>query len=226
MRGQTVPPGSSFPRPSPSAGIQRPRWLPPTPRVKKLLIAGELSKSTLLGGRPAAFAALLPAQDRKRFLDGLNATGTYKGGGDKNTREWVTAFVPGSTDLIGKVIKVHGQMTATATVKGGWKVLDVHVSYLFAYPVEPPGQPAKWMRLVAHRTDDYLFAHWEGSTSPLKPWVMSDSDDTPILCGTTDGYVHPDYTQSSGGLGKGAATDPYSLKATDMPGRCHNSLPT
>ena len=62
------------------------------------------------------------------------------------------------------------------------------------------------MRLVAHRDDDYLFAHWDGSSKPADAvGDVRPAMSTPILCGTTDGYVHPayDYTQSSGGLGEG-----------------------
>ena len=185
--------------------------------VKKLLIDGELTKSVLLGGRPAAFAVLLPAQERKDFLGGLSATGENKDGTDKSTRDFVTAFAPDSTRLIGTVIKVHGQMTAATAVKFGDKVLHVHVNYLFAYAVEPPGQPAKWMRLVVHRTDDFYFAHWDGSAAPFQPWVESDYGQTPVLCVTADGYVHPDFAKSSSS-GKGSAIDPYSLKENNALG--------
>jgi hypothetical protein len=190
--------------------------------VKKLLIAGELTKSVLLGGRPTAFAALLAAQDRKDILDGLNATGTNKNGSPKNTHQWVSAFAPGSTELIGTVIKVRGQMTAAPAVMFHFKVLKVHVNYLFTYAIEPPGQPARWMRLIMHRQDNYYFGHWEGSTSPLTPWAESVSNEAGALCGTTDGYVHPDYAQSS--IRNGPQEDPYSLKKP-LPG-CNASLPT
>ena len=198
--------------------------------VKKLLIDGELTRSVLLdGGRPTAFAALLPADERKVFLGGLTATGKWKDGHDKSTRGYVTAFAPGSTDLIGTVIKVHGQMTAATAVLSGSKALRVHVNYLFAYAVEPPGQPAKWMRLVVHRDDDFFFEHWDGPATPLVPWLApGPGGSTPSLCGTADGYIHPayDYRQSGGSQGNGTATDPYSMKPDSVAGNCGNSLPT
>ena len=71
---------------------------------RKLLIAGDLNRPTLLGGPPTAFADLLTSQQRAKFLGGLNKKGA-EGGNPLSTRRWVMSFAPGSTQLIGGVIK-------------------------------------------------------------------------------------------------------------------------
>jgi hypothetical protein len=80
------------------------------------------------------------------------------------------------------------------------------------------------MRLVSHRTDDFYFARWDGSAGQFQPWVESSYGQTPILCLTVDGYVHPDFSKSSSGK-NGPTIDPYSPKEDNALG-CDNALAT
>jgi hypothetical protein len=182
--------------------------------TRKLLIAGNLDWPTLRGRTPTAFADLLTKQQRTTFLAGLHTTALAKDGSEKNTRTWVSSFAPGSTQFVTTVIKVHGTMSARATTESGTGVLRVSFNYLFVYAVEPPGNPAEWMRVVQHQYGDVDFARWDNPSGPLEPWIIGSGFDTAgVQCATRDGYIHPEYPlgPSSGPPPSGAPIDPYSL---------------
>jgi hypothetical protein len=119
--------------------------------TSQLLIAAHLDLQTLNGGAPVAYANVLQPDVRSIFWVGLNKVGVDKDGFPLSTRAWVTSFAPGTTRLIGNVIKVHGTMStqteASPNLSGG-EALDIVVNYRFVYPVEPPGSPDAWMRVV------------------------------------------------------------------------------
>ena len=79
--------------------------------TRRLLIAQNLDHTTLLGGAPTAFADVLTARQRAQFVAGLDKIGVDKQGYERSTRTWVAAFAPGTTSLIGNVIKVYGTMS-------------------------------------------------------------------------------------------------------------------
>ena len=187
--------------------------------TRKLLIAANLEEQTLLGGAPNAFAGLLTKQQRDDFLAGLKKTGVNKGGYPLSTRKWVASFAPGSAELIGNVIKVHGVMSAQTAREAGGVALAIQVDYLFAYAVEPPGNPSDWMRVIDHQYGSVDFAQWDDPGGPLEPWDQTIIGNAGIRCGTDDGYIHPDYPseRSSGTTQSGPAVDPYS-SATSVPG--------
>jgi hypothetical protein len=161
--------------------------------TRKLLIAAGLDRQTLLGGPPAAFARLLVAAQRATFLAGLDKRGLAKDGSPLSTRTWVTSFAPGSAALVGTVIKVHGTMSARAVTESGAAVLTVDVSYLFAYAVEPPHDPAGWTRVVSHLNGSVDFAWWDDPGGPLEPWDRTVVETTGLRCGTGNGYIYPVY---------------------------------
>ena len=138
-----------------------------------------------------------------------------------STRYWVVAFAPGTTQLIGSVVKVHGVMSAQTATDQGQKVLDVDVNYLFAYPVEPPGVPADWKRIVAQVSGAVEFGNWAQASTPFEPWVQYSISTAGARCGVaSDGFVHPlfpdgppDTVQPSG-----APQDPYSLSTRSAQG--------
>jgi hypothetical protein len=187
--------------------------------TRKLLIAANLDKQTLAGGAPTAFAGLLTKQQRDEFLAGLNKIGVNKGGYPLSTRKWVASFAPGSAELVGSVIKVHGVMSAQTARKAGGVVLAIQVNYVFAYVVEPPGNPSDWMRTLDHQYGSVDFAQWDDLGGPLEPWDQTIIGNAGIKCGTDDGYIHPDYPseRSSGVTQSGPAVNPYS-SATAVPG--------
>jgi hypothetical protein len=189
--------------------------------TKKLLIAGDLNQPTLLGGAPSAFADLLTSEQRADFLAGLNTKGVNAGGRPVSTRIWVVSFAPGSTELIGSVIKVQGTMSAKSVSYEGTTALAVIVNYLVAYAIEPPGDPADWMRFVTHQYGDLYFEPWDNPDGALQPWDQTIVGHDGSQCGSTDGYQHPDYPSiresAPAPTESGPALSPYST-ATDIPG--------
>jgi hypothetical protein len=181
--------------------------------TRKLLIAANLNEATLLGDAPVAFADLLAPQDRAQFLAGLSTRGTSKSGQELSTRTWVTSFAPGSADLIGSVIKVHGSMGARAVHESGTIVLAINVNYIFAYPIEPPGQPSNWMRVLAHQHGSFDFAQWDDPGGPLEAWYQGIDGSAGGICGINDGYIHPDYPIGAVPGPTGPAINPYSPPA-------------
>jgi len=190
--------------------------------ARRLLIAANLDKQTLLGGPPTALAKLLTTRQRAQFLAGLDKTGVNKDGYPLSTRKWVASFAPGSAQLIGNVIKVHGTMSARTVAESGTVVLAVEVNYLFVYAIEPPHDPSDWMRVVDHDYGSIDFARWDGSSAPggaLEPWDQTIIGNAGIQCGTDDGYIHPEYPsdRSIDVRQSGPPISPYSA-ATDTPG--------
>jgi hypothetical protein len=197
--------------------------------TRKLLIAADLNKPTLLGGTPTAYADLLMSQQRAQFLGGLNKQGVNKDGSQLSTRAWVTSFAPGSTELIGSVIKVRGTMSAKSVRVTNTTALIITVNYVFAYAIEPPATPSDWMRLVTHRHGSYEFVPWPDLGDPLQPWDDTTTSQAGGLCGATDGYLHPDYPSERGPGAHpsptGPALNPYSF-ATYSPAGCTRSTGT
>lgn len=201
--------------------------------TKKLLIAGELNKTSLLGGPPTAYAKLLTHDDATQFLSGLTKKGVDKQGYPLSTRSWIMSFPPGDAQLIGNVIKVHSGMYAKATTLDGSPVLDVYSDYIFVYPIEPPGRPADWMRIVNEVAWIVSFGNWQGSATAFEPWVSGDSAKGGVagaLCGTTDGYQHPDYPNNAASAQSSVSPtstpiDPYQLGKTSS-GKCQATTGT
>jgi hypothetical protein len=196
--------------------------------TRKLLIAAALDRPTLLGGPPTAFADLLTRQQRTQFLAGLNRVGVEKHGNEVSTRTMVTSFAPGSTRFIGSVIKVYGMMSARATVDQGQKVLAVEVDYRFVYPVEPPGDPADWMRVVGEISGPVEFGDWDQASSPFQPWVLFTNATAGDRCDSNDGYVHPDYPNSAPDRVQpsGRPIDPYSMATEPASAACGSAIRT
>jgi hypothetical protein len=207
--------GIVVPAAGPVGGFSRAQVTAAYETTRQLLIAANLDGRTLLGGAPAAFAKLLAPAQRAVFNAGLNKTGVTKSGYPVSTRAWVASFAPGSTELIGDVIKVHGTMSARAARGSGDAVLAVDVNYLFSYAVEPPNDPSDWTRVTDHvyGTFDFTLSHGGGA---LEPWDRVAITNSGIHgCGTADGYIHPAYP------GNGSVDDrqirplihPYSASA-------------
>jgi hypothetical protein len=186
--------------------------------TRKLLIAANLNPQTLRGGAPTAFAGLLAPTQRTQFLDGLNTPGTTKNGQELSTRTWVTSFAPGSAQLIGSVIKVHGSMSAAVVHESGGVVLAVSIDYIFAYPVEPPGQPDDWMRVDARQFGSFDFAQWDDPGGPLEAWDQDVDGSAGGQCGIPDGYIRPDYPSDRQPAPSGPVINPYGPLATASPG--------
>jgi hypothetical protein len=161
--------------------------------TKRLLIAETLDKQTLAGGAPTAFADLLTPSARSQFLSGLNVRGAYRTGQSRSSRSYVESFAPGTAELIGQVIKVKASMRAQTYRQSGMLVLAVNVSELATYPIERPGDPSTWMRVVADVYGFFSFAHWDNQSGSLQPWEQTIVANSGVQCPMTDGWLHPAY---------------------------------
>lgn len=161
--------------------------------VRMILIAEHLNRRILAGGSPESFARLLIPAQRSWFVRNLDKHGLDRHGLARSTRTWLISFAPGTTALVGSLIKVHGNMTATAKGSGNNRVLTIRADYLFVYPVQQAGGNADTrMRIVARTVLTVHFATWNDPGGPLEPWI-SDVRGGPagVLCGINDGFVHP-----------------------------------
>jgi hypothetical protein len=197
--------------------------------TRTMLIAAHLDPQTLRGGSPDAFLGLLIREQRKEIVAGLDKIGLDSRGYAKSTRTLVTSFAPGSTQLVGSVIKVHGTMQATTGRNGSFDVLQIRADYLFVYPVERPGQPATLMRIVARTVVDVDFAAYTGPGGPLEPWWLPQGGgDAGARCDVYDGFVHPQFPNGTPDKVKptGAPVDPYDQAAPPGHQQCQATTGT
>jgi hypothetical protein len=181
--------------------------------TRELLIAQNLDPATLAGGAPTAFADLLRPAQRKQFLAGLGKVGFARNGSVLSTRAWVSSFAPGSTVLLGHLIKVHGTMSASAVLAQGKPVLDINVNYRFVYPVAPPRAQGNWIRVVGQVPGVVQFDTWNDPGGPLQPWVYAVPSHAGVRCDLPDGYDHPQFPSSPPDKVNqtGPPVDPYSM---------------
>lgn len=198
--------------------------------TRKLLIAQTLDPTTLRGGAPTAYEKLLNPVERKWFISGLSKNGLEKNGATTNTRGLLTSFAPGTTALIGSVIKVHGTMRAQLGTDHGKQVLYVDVNYRMVYPVEPPRDPAGWMRIVTMDYGHVEFGDWDNPAygAPLEPVTDFMISPSGGKCGMADGYVHPDFPSGPPDTiqPSGAPVDPYSMRVPDITTTCGTTTGT
>jgi hypothetical protein len=165
--------------------------------TKALLIAGHLDPATLAGGPPTAFAKLLASSQRTQFLADLNRTGAQPDGDESSSRGWVTSFAPGTTHIVGTVVRVHGQMSAASARDGSRTVLHVYADYLFVYPVEPTTNANEGIRVVVRVAMDVDFVPGNAPSHQLVPDVTRVLGDTAGgQCNPARGYVYPAFAGS------------------------------
>ncbi|HEX6451991.1 MAG TPA: hypothetical protein VF060_21330 [Trebonia sp.] len=196
--------------------------------TKKLLVAAALDNQALNGGAPTAFANLLTQDQRTQFVSQLDKIGVDKHGDALSTRSWIVQFAPGTSKLIGSAIKVHGTMSAIAAKdSSGYPILRVKIDYLVVYAIEPPKEPADWMRIVGQFYGTADFGSWRDADTPFEPWWDAAPGMAGALCGTRDGFAHPAYPNGTPGsvAPSGVPVNPYSLAAPSGIG-CHATTGT
>ncbi|MYV98777.1 hypothetical protein GT354_10870 [Streptomyces sp. SID3343] len=192
--------------------------------VRRLLVAGNLDRSALMGGAPTAYLGLLdPEQDGLQKLQSALTTNAW----DPGATTWVTRFDAAEVELVGAVVKVNGVTSYATDVDG---MLTVHADYSFVYPVARPhsGPAATVTRSVVRRVLDTTV--YKGpkytATPPGKVWItQQDVDISNSSCNRLDGFVRPEFSDQEGGSApSGAAkTDPYDRSKpiqTGAPGQC------
>jgi hypothetical protein len=197
-------------------------------KTKKLLAAANLNGPTLAGQAPDAFANLLITQQRAQFTDGLDKIGRNVHGTQRSTRAWITSFAPGTTQLDGTVIKVHGSMRATTGEEDGFHVLRIQANYLFVYAVMQPGHPSSLIRVVVHDAGDVNFAPFNDPGGPLEPLWQIGSSTAGARCDVADGFVHPEFPTGPPDKVKptGAPVNPYDQNAPIGTAECHATTGT
>jgi hypothetical protein len=203
--------GIVTPPPLPVGGYSAAQVAAAYQMTKKLLAAADLDPATVRGGSPGTFASLLIQQERAQFLGSLHKTGRDSTGAQRSSRQWVVSFAPGSVQLVGNVIKVHGAMEARTGSNGGQRVLRIHVNYLFVYAVEEPDNPLTLMRIVRQEAGDIDFAAYDDPGGPLEPWWQVGEGTAGARCDATDGYIHPQFANAQPDKAKpsGPPIDPY-----------------
>jgi hypothetical protein len=183
--------------------------------TKAMLVAANLNGPTLAGGAPDAFAGLLMREQRAQFVAGLDHIGRNSAGVQNSTRAWITSFAPGTTQLDGNVIKVHGTLQAATGDDDGFRVLRIEANYLFVYAVMQPGVPSSLMRIVVHDLGSVDFATFDDPGGTLEPvWQMASST-AGGRCDVADGFVHPEFPAGPPDKvkPKGAPVNPYDQNA-------------
>ncbi|WP_431892932.1 hypothetical protein [Nonomuraea sp. bgisy101] len=181
-------------------------------RVKQLMIASHLDRTTVLGGRPKAFIDLLVPEERAWFRKNLDRKSGFTAKDDFNTRAWVHSFAPKTAELATDVVKVNGETTLARHPDG----MKVTVNYLFVYAIQRPGQPRTRHRVVAHHLGE---VHVSKQGGELVAWVYdwNTGSVTPARCDIDDGFTHPIYPDSPHDEVAAKATeqagDPYRLDA-------------
>ncbi|MFB9624531.1 hypothetical protein [Nonomuraea helvata] len=186
-------------------------------RTRELLAAAFLDKKTLMGGKPSAFAELLPAELRADFLDNIQHN-------DEGALGYVMRFARG-TALSTDVVKVHGRATLSTFKEDDRHGVKVKLNHLVVYALQRPGRPETTIRLVAHSIGDVLLYRESGD---LVVWPTGwGPSTTPSSCDTHDAFVHPVYEDSPSGkvTPTGLPKDPYEQEEDEGTG-CTAAQPT
>jgi len=94
--------------------------------------------------------------------------------------------------------------------------------------VEPPGDPADWMRVVQQQTGTVDFARFDEEGGSFEPWYSVSGTTAGVQCATRDGYIHPDYPSGPPGTvqASGKPVNPYSLATPPAGAACQNTTGT
>ncbi|MGC5011179.1 hypothetical protein ACLQ2R_10485 [Streptosporangium sp. DT93] len=206
--------GLVMPRAKAMGGLSRKEVAAAVRRAKDMLVASHLNRAVLLGGRPKKLIRLLDPEQRGPFVKGLDHPSPK---GDYHSRNWVTSLAPGSSELVGDVVKVHGRSGLSVFREDGLRGVRVKVNYLFVYAIRRPGRPETLTRLVVHSTGRLEAWKDERDRGELRFWVSrwNVGGSAPARCDVDDGFVHPFYPDSAPDTKVDVTAppvDPYSLE--------------
>ncbi|MGC0423256.1 hypothetical protein [Embleya sp. AB8] len=205
--------GITLPEVKPVAGFTPAEVADALETTRRLLIAGNLDRDVLAGGRPAAFlAAVDPATRFGERLEAAIAANRW----EDSPLLWVTRFDPKEVEPVGKVVKVTGVMSYDLDAKGG---LVVHADYSFVYPVARTGggSGAEVTRSVIRRELNTRRAR-AGDAAPTPPGTVAlvgvGLDIANSACSQRDGYVHPEFSSTNSGpqAEPSHRSDPYDRR--------------
>jgi hypothetical protein len=178
-------------------------------QTKRFLVAANLDRDVLGGGRPDQALALVdPLQ--KDYLASLRHSLDHPTADDSPT-DVFTRFDPDEVRPVGDVVKVRGHMTVKAGDKPGRA--EIHADYTFVYPVTRASGADDVTRTVVRRVVDALVATKASArVTPGTLWILrSDGDIANSTCVSRDGLLHPQFRTDPGDgpAPSGPTTDPY-----------------
>lgn len=193
-------------------------------RTKDFLVAANLDREVLAGGRPTKALALIdPLQ--KDYLARLRRALDHPTADNPPTSVF-TRFDTDDVHLVGDVVKVRGRMTVKAGKKPGRA--EIHADYSFVYPVTRASGSDEVTRSIARRVVDVEVATPASArVTPGTLWISrSDGDIANSVCVSRDGLLHPSFPSDRAGSPPpdGPASDPYDrskpLSAEVSDGEC------
>ncbi len=181
--------------------------------TKKFLIAANLDRDVLNGGRPAKALALIDPLEKDYLVDLRN--GLAHPSSDDAPTDVFTRFDTDEVRLVGDVVKVRGRMTVEPGKRP--ERAEIHADYTFVYPVSRVGDPAEVTRAVMRRVVDAEVTAVQGArVTPGKLWVVgSDAGFGNSGCVSPDGLLHPSFPSDRIGspAPTGPTMDPYDRSA-------------
>lgn len=178
--------------------------------TKEFLVAANLDRDVLNGGRPEKALALIDPLEKDFLADlrhhledpqpGASPIGTF------------TRFDTDEVRLVGRVVKVRGRMTVQAGDHEGRAV--IHTDYTFVYPVTRASGSGEVTRTIVRRGFDVMVAAADGNvrSTPGTLWVVRhDVFHANGGCVTKDGLLHPSFPSDRAGdpHADGPTADPY-----------------
>ena len=194
--------------------------------TRRLLIAGNLDRGILAGGRASAYFAPLDPADGLAARIGRAVTANRWD--DENPLAWLTRFDPKEVELVGRVVKVDGVMSYDTDDEG---TLTVYADYSFVYPVAKVGSgpSAAVTRSVVRRvleTKVYRGPRYQATRRGRVAVSDTAFDLANSSCTHLDGFVRPEFPDDLDRLPADTsdAIDPYDrsepIPDDGTPGLC------
>lgn len=166
--------------------------------TRSYLVATNLDPAVLRGEYPQKAIDLIDPRD-SYVRDGMK-TALRTPSQKNDPLAWFTRYQPAQLALVGKTVKVRGEITFA---KGPNETVKIHADYTFVYPLtQLHADAGEVSRTIVRRVLDF-----EATGAEL--WLYRDAYQTGNTgCGTYDGYVHPGFTTRAANPSASPATGP------------------
>jgi hypothetical protein len=177
--------------------------------LRQMLIAADLDPAVLADGEPTALFQLV---DSREGAKQEYEKSVAKPARDNNPKTYASRFNPKTTKVLGKIVKVHGSMSATLDKNGD---LIVAGDYSFVYALSSADGQGVDRSLVrrAWKLDIQPADVDSGRGYWVSDWHFEISNDR---CDVVDGFINPSFG-GSGGVNTNKVVDPYATTAVPDP---------